>query len=183
MKNILAIVNQLHKEIYHSKDSYYKIHEIQGTVKFQDEFWRWSGSFSRTATDSILQQQNEYINIDAKIKKTETLGKTRTERSVCYNIVSEVQIQDHCDFRKYCHMIAETLVVTHFWTLNVYWTDYYLDRLSFPLPVTKFSQDWIIFFSDIVHDDSWPWYLVAHEARFLKKKKIGGRNLGPTGLK
>ena len=53
-------------------------------------------------------------------------------------------------------MIAETLVVTHFWTLNVYWTDYYLDRLSFRLPVTKFSQDWIFFFSDIVHDDSWP---------------------------
>ena len=108
--------------------------------------------------------------------RKQTLGKTRTERSVCYNIVSEVQIQDHCDFRKYRHLIAETLVVTHFWTLNVYWTDYYLDRMSFRLPVTKFSQDWIIFFSDIVHDDSWPWYLVAHEARFLKKKKIGGRN-------
>ena len=115
--------------------------------------------------------------------RKQTLGKTRTERSVCYNIVSEVQIQDHCDFRKYCLMIAETLVVTHFWTLNVYWTDYYLDRMSFRLPVTKFSQDWIIFFSDIVHDDSWPWYLVAHEARFLKKKKNWWPKFGPNGPK
>ena len=25
-------------------------------------------------------------------------------------------------------------------------------------------------FSDIMHDDSWTWYLVTDEARFLKKK-------------
>ena len=37
-------------------------------------------------------------------------------------------------------------------------------------PVTKFSQDWIIIFSDIVHDHSLPWYLVTDEARFLEKK-------------
>ena len=36
---------------------------------------------------------------------------------------------------------------------------------------TKFYQNWIISFCDIVHDDSWLWYLVTEEARFLKKKK------------
>ena len=29
---------------------------------------------------------------------------------------------------------------------------------------------WSLVFSDIVHDDSWPWYLVVDRARFLKKK-------------
>ena len=44
----------------------------------------------------------------------------------------------------------------------------------------QFFQDWIIsFFSDIVHDDSWPWYLVTDEARFLKKS-FAGPNLGPS---
>ena len=28
---------------------------------------------------------------------------------------------------------------------------------------------WLVF-SDIVHEDSWPWYLVTDEARFKKKK-------------
>ena len=38
------------------------------------------------------------------------------------------------------------------------------------LSINKFFQDWIIsFFSDIVHDDSWPWYLVTDEAIFLNK--------------
>ena len=36
--------------------------------------------------------------------------------------------------------------------------------------VTEFSQDWIISFSDIVHDDSWLRYLVTDKARFLGKK-------------
>ena len=35
--------------------------------------------------------------------------------------------------------------------------------------VTKFSQDWIISFFDIVRDDSWPWYLVTDGARLSKK--------------
>ena len=39
-------------------------------------------------------------------------------------------------------------------------------------------------FSNIVHDDSWPWYIVTDEARFLKKKfgpKFGskGSRSGP----
>ena len=38
-------------------------------------------------------------------------------------------------------------------------------RLSIHLSITKFSQDWIIVFSDFVHDDSWPWDLVTEEAR------------------
>ena len=36
-------------------------------------------------------------------------------------------------------------------------------------------------FSDIVHDDSWLWYLVSDEARFLRNI-FGGLNLGPTGV-
>ena len=44
-------------------------------------------------------------------------------------------------------------------------------RLFICPPVTKVSEDWIIIFSDIVHDDNWPWYLVTEKARFLEKKK------------
>ena len=52
---------------------------------------------------------------------------------------------------------------------------------------TKFSHNrFISFLFDIVHDHSWPWYLVTDEARFLKKKKTtkknSGPNLGPAGL-
>ena len=36
-------------------------------------------------------------------------------------------------------------------------------------------------FSDIVHVDGWPWYLVIDVASFLKKY-FGGPNLGPMGL-
>ena len=35
---------------------------------------------------------------------------------------------------------------------------------------------WLVF-SDIVHEDSWPWYLVTDGARF-KKKKIEVPNVG-----
>ena len=43
--------------------------------------------------------------------------------------------------------------------------------------VTKFSQDWYISFSDIVHCDSWPWFLVTDNDRFLGGKN-GSLNLG-----
>ena len=46
--------------------------------------------------------------------------------------------------------------------------------------VTKFSQDWITSFFDIVDDDSWPWYLETGGARFLKKK-FDGINFGQMG--
>ena len=37
-------------------------------------------------------------------------------------------------------------------------------------------------FSDILHDDSWPWYLlVTDKVVFLKKKKNGSPNLGQMG--
>ena len=35
-------------------------------------------------------------------------------------------------------------------------------------------------FSDIVHDDNWPWYVKTDEARFLKKKN-SGLNFGRRG--
>ena len=46
-------------------------------------------------------------------------------------------------------------------------------HLSVCPSITKFSEDWvIIFFADVVHDDSWPWYLVTSKARFLKETKL-----------
>ena len=70
----------------------------------------------------MLQQRNKYININAKIKKIETLGKTVAEawsRKKCL-LKHRIGItQDRYDFRKYCHMNAETLEVIHFWTLDV----------------------------------------------------------------
>ena len=55
-------------------------------------------------------------------------------------------------------------------------------HLSVCPSITKFSEDWIIiFFADVVHDDSWPWYLVTSKARFLKKK-IYDPDLVPMGL-
>ena len=38
-----------------------------------------------------------------------------------------------------------------------------------------------LIFSDIIHVDSWPWYLVIDVASFLKKY-FDGPNLGPMGL-
>ena len=41
----------------------------------------------------------------------------------------------------------------------------------------RFLKTGSLAFSDIVHGDSWPWYLVTDEGRFLKKE-IDGPNLG-----
>ena len=51
-------------------------------------------------------------------------------------------------------------------------------RPSVRLSVTKFVKIGSLFFPDIVRSDSWPLYLVTDKARFLKKKKYGGQNLG-----
>ena len=37
-------------------------------------------------------------------------------------------------------------------------------------PSLSFLKIELLAFSDIVHDDSWPWHLVIDEAKFLKKK-------------
>ena len=37
-------------------------------------------------------------------------------------------------------------------------------------PSLTFLKTESLAFSDIVHDDSWPWYLVTDQARILKKK-------------
>ena len=47
------------------------------------------------------------------------------------------------------------LISNHLWMLGL---KLFLSVRPF---VTKFSQDWYISFSDIVHGDSWPWYLVT----------------------
>ena len=50
-------------------------------------------------------------------------------------------------------------------------------------PSLSFLKIGSLVFSDIVRDDSWPWYLVTDEARFLKKKKIWRPKFGPNGSK
>ena len=78
-------------------------------------------------------------------------------------------------------------MMSTFWTLDVSRTTFFeitfVCLSIFPTicpSFTKFSQVWIIgFFPDIVHDDSWPWYLVTGKVRFKKK---GSLNFGPTGL-
>ena len=65
------------------------------------------------------------------------------------------------------------LISNHLWMLGLKLF------LSVRLFVTKFSQDWYISFSDIVHGDSWPWYLVT-DNDFLGGKN-GSLNLGQMG--
>ena len=36
-------------------------------------------------------------------------------------------------------------------------------------PRLSFLKIGLFVFSDIIHDDIWPWYLVTDEARFVKK--------------
>ena len=43
-------------------------------------------------------------------------------------------------------------------------------------PSLSFVKIGSLVFSDIVHDDNWPWYLVTDGIRF-KKKQVGGPNL------
>ena len=61
------------------------------------------------------------------------------------------------------------------------WPSVYLSiHLSVQLSLS-FLKIRSVIFNDIVHDDSWPWYLETGEVRFLKKN-IGGSSLGPMGL-
>ena len=52
--------------------------------------------------------------------------------------------------------------------------------LSICPSVTSFLKMGLLVFSDIVHDDSWLWYLVTNEAKFFGEK-IDGPNLGQMG--
>ena len=67
-----------------------------------------------------------------------------------------------------------------FWTLNVGRTASYENHscpsvcLSVRLSLS-FLKIGSLVFSDIVHNDSWSWYLVTDGARFLKKKKKNWR--------
>ena len=58
--------------------------------------------------------------------------------------------------------------LVNFWTLDVSRTASYeitLARLSVCPSLSFLRIGWLVF-SDIVHDDSWVWYLVTDEARF-----------------
>ena len=86
-----------------------------------------------------------------------------------------------------------------FWMLDVSRTAFYEITLLCPLSVClsvrlsvsvclcssiylsqSFFKIGSLFFS-IIHDNSWPWYLVTDDSRFLRKKN-GGRTLVPLGL-
>ena len=74
------------------------------------------------------------------------------------------------------------MVVNSLWTHDVSRTasnEITLVRLS-ARPSLRFVKIGSLFFSDIVHDDSWPWYLVPDEARFFGEKK---RNWWPNLVK
>ena len=85
------------------------------------------------------------------------------------------------------NLLQFILLQFYFWKLNVSRAAFYefiLVCLSVCLSVRtslNFLKIGSLIFSDIVHDDNWPWYLVTDEAIFLKKK-IGSPNLGPTSL-
>ena len=74
----------------------------------------------------------------------------------------------------------QLLLESHFscWTLDVVRAASYeitLVRQSVCLsvrPSLNYFKIGSLVFSDIVHGDSWPWYLVTDEARFLKKKLV-----------
>ena len=71
------------------------------------------------------------------------------------------------------------------WTLDVSRTASYEIIIVFlsVRPSRSFLKIGSLVFSDILHDDSWPWYLVTDETRFLgKKNKFAARiwvKIGP----
>ena len=74
---------------------------------------------------------------------------------------------------------AYDLKMYRYWTLDVDQTASYiitLVRLSV-CPSLNLLKIGLLVFSDIVHDNSWPWHLVSDGARFFEKK-IGSPNLG-----
>ena len=64
----------------------------------------------------------------------------------------------------------------HFcWTLDISQTASFeitRVRLSARPSLSFLKIGWLVF-SHIVHDDSWPWYLVTNEARLFKKNLAG----------
>ena len=73
-----------------------------------------------------------------------------------------------------------------YWTLDVSRTASYeitlvhLSVCPYVRPSLSFLKIGSLVFSDIAHDDSWPWYLMTDRARFLKTN-FGGSNLGQMG--
>ena len=81
---------------------------------------------------------------------------------VCYNFKSSVNLWLGVQFLHLLFYIKNLVNFTKsyqaHWALDV-------SRLS-----PSFLKIGLLVFSDIVHQDSWPWYLVTDKARFLKKK-------------
>ena len=77
---------------------------------------------------------------------------------------------------------SKRFLMLFYWTLDVSLTASYeitLAHPSFRLSVFHcFLKIGSLFFSDIVHDDSWPWYLATDETKFLEKS-FCGPNLPP----
>ena len=72
----------------------------------------------------------------------------------------------------------QSLLFFLLWTLDVSRTASYeitVVPLSVRLSLSSLKIGSLVL-SDIVHDDSWPWYLVTDRARFLKKTKKQNNN-------
>ena len=79
----------------------------------------------------------------------------------------------------------QVIYLVHSWILDV---RRYSDRTSYEItlvhlsvcPSLSFRKIGSLVFSDIVHDDSWPWHIVTDRPRFLKEN-FGSLNLGQMG--
>ena len=81
---------------------------------------------------------------------------------VCYNFESSVNLWLGVQFLHLLFYIKNLVNFTK--SYQAHWT------LDVSRPSPSFLKIGLLVFSDIVHQDSWPWYLVTDIARFLKKK-------------
>ena len=81
---------------------------------------------------------------------------------VCYNFKSSVNLWLGVQFLHLLFYIKNLVNFTK--SYQAHWT------LDVSCPSPSFLKIGLLVFSDIVHQDSWPWYLVTDKARFLKKK-------------
>ena len=104
-------------------------------------------------------------------------------------LVSDVDVEEF--MKQFLIFLAIMHALFKFWMLNFGWTTYHeitLVNLSVPLsislsvhPSLNFIKIGSLVFSNIVNDESWPWYLVTEKARILKKHLVA--QIGPNGPK
>ena len=132
-----------------------------------------------------------YLSQKLRTKAALTFGLTETWKQSVIGI-----------FIGKCNLIIFTVIYLWLWCMKClnhlffsYWTldvsrtaSYEINLVCLPVrPSLSFLKIGSLVFSDIVHDNGWPWYLVNDEARFLKKS-FGGRiwakwtKIGPKNM-